>query len=111
MAKIVFIERLGNPEPYDEGNAGRVLHEATFRVTDALHADLVAADKVTSKWTGDPILQDGTAPDYKDADGADRVLSELHESANLADKGTPDLTLAYAAAGYGYEDDFSTDLA
>lgn len=111
MAKIVFIERLGNAGQYDEGNAGKLIEASSYQIADALYADLLAASKVTSKWTGAQIYQDGEGPDYKDAKGSNRLLSDLYESDNMTKNPAADFSFSFTAADYGYKDDFSTDLA
>lgn len=111
MAKIVFIQRFGNAGQFDEGNAGRSLEESSYQVSDALYTDLQNAAKVTSKWTGAQIYQDGEAPDYKDAKGSNRILSDLYESDNMTKNPAADFSFQFTAADYGYKDDFSTDLA
>lgn len=110
MAKIVLMQRFGNEPPFAEGNEGKVIEESSYQVSEELHAALLTSNKVTSKWTGNQILQDGAGPDYKDASGADRLLSDIFESNNMTKNPTPDLTLTFTAADYGYQDDFSTDL-
>lgn len=111
MAKLIRTKRLGNSGQYDEGSAGNLLIEGDFQVTDALHVALRDAVLVTSKWTGAKVIQDGEGPDYKNAKGADRLLSDLFESDNIDKVGTVDLEISFTAADYGYKDDFATDLA
>ena len=109
--KIIRTKRLGNGGQYDEGSDGDLLEEGDFRVTDALHVAIRDAVRVTSKWTGAKVIQDGEAPDSKDAKGPDRLLSELFESDNIGKVETADMEISFTSADYGYKDDFETDLA
>ncbi len=110
MAKVIRTKRLGNGGQYDEGSSGKLLVEGDFRVTDSLYIAIRDATLVTSKWTGAKVLQDGEAPNFKDAKGSNRLLSDLFESDNIKKVETVDLEVSFTAADYGYKDDFETDL-
>ena len=107
--KTILLRRNGNTGEYAEGNQGTVLQDSYFQVTDELFDDFLDAS-VESRWTGSEIAPDGTSPDYKDAVGDGRILTDVTESDNVRPVDRPDVAVEFTAADYGYKDDFATDL-
>lgn len=110
MSKVILLRRNGNAGDYAEGNEGTVIEDSYFQVTDALFDSFQGNSRVESRWTIRQIVPDGTSPDYKDADGPDRLLSDVTESNNAQSRERVDATEEFTASDYGYEDDFATDL-
>lgn len=110
MAKIILLRRNGNAGKYAEGREGAVIEDSYFQVTDALFESFQGKSRLASRWTGRQVIPDGTSPNLKDADGIDRLLSDITESDNVSPVERPDGTEEFTAADYGYKDDFATDL-